>query len=722
MTTLASVINSLIGTNLGPNVPVSSRSNRGKTLPQRRNTGSARTRLSTVDMKKQARFISNINLMTKKNNTLLNSVSEGMKKINEKVNTLSRYVRKIDKNVTEKIVSPKEVPGAIKPGISKQTSKNVTEIKNYTRRMVELLTMNNDKLKERESNEDLMTAMQKFFLSAGTNIRSTDLDDKKDKEDKNKQSSVLESLTKFLTTGLGTAAFLTTAGAVSGSFLDKSGSGQLVKAASTVLQPGGIKETVGAVAKTSKNIASFFNKGESKLAQVVEKEAIEEATKLAEKGIMKTVLSKTGKILGKKIPLLGVGVAGKFAADRAREGDYWGAGLELASGITAIIPGLGTAASLIFDAILVAKDLSGNSKIISENQKISSRNSQIAAEITRDAISKAKEGTVSGDYATYVKTQSDAVIAGKEYSEKQKLFDSQKGEYDPTLMARLEKTLGSAKTKDEVFEKSLTLSKSEKEFAESSGLIDKVSSYKALNDLNERLLSMEESNSGLKDMYSADLKARNNNQADEENSKLLDDSKQVLSDYIKFFSQYKIENKEMIRGSGPGGVEHYMKPVVIEKDTGKEIDNESLLNEGLSLKKNKEYTLNDKKTELLLQKYNPDLIKLATLVSGGAKTDYMDLKKTLNIAMQSKSASTYAQPTPRINDNDVLPSASKKYVTSKIIDLNNKPQEKSGSGGPVMVQNINNAVSNSPTLLTPNTIAEPRPWWLYGGNKVSFNQ
>lgn len=67
--------------------------------------------------------------------------------------------------------------------------------------------------------------------------------------------------------------------------------------------------------------------------------------------------AKTGLKSGlKKIPLLGLGVASFFAAQRAMKGDLLGAGLELASGAASMVPGAGTAASLGVDGILAARD------------------------------------------------------------------------------------------------------------------------------------------------------------------------------------------------------------------------------------------------------------------------------------------------------------------------------------------------------------------------------
>jgi methyl-accepting chemotaxis protein len=73
--------------------------------------------------------------------------------------------------------------------------------------------------------------------------------------------------------------------------------------------------------------------------------------------------AKLGKHFGvgflKKIPGLGILLSAVSAASRAMNGDYLGAAAELASGALSTLPGLGTAASMGVDAILLASDVSG---------------------------------------------------------------------------------------------------------------------------------------------------------------------------------------------------------------------------------------------------------------------------------------------------------------------------------------------------------------------------
>jgi murein DD-endopeptidase MepM/ murein hydrolase activator NlpD len=79
--------------------------------------------------------------------------------------------------------------------------------------------------------------------------------------------------------------------------------------------------------------------------------------KIGAKSAGKVAGSAIAKSLGKKIPLVGLGLGAVFAAQRAMQGDFLGAGLELASGAASTVPGIGTAASVGIDAGLAARDM-----------------------------------------------------------------------------------------------------------------------------------------------------------------------------------------------------------------------------------------------------------------------------------------------------------------------------------------------------------------------------
>ena len=79
--------------------------------------------------------------------------------------------------------------------------------------------------------------------------------------------------------------------------------------------------------------------------------------KLGSKSVGKVAGGAIAKSLGKKIPLVGLGLGAIFAAQRAMQGDFVGAGLELASGAASTVPGIGTAGSIGIDAALAARDM-----------------------------------------------------------------------------------------------------------------------------------------------------------------------------------------------------------------------------------------------------------------------------------------------------------------------------------------------------------------------------
>lgn len=674
---------------------------------------------SSVDLKQQARFISNINTVSKENKKLLNAVSRSLVKINEKLNKLNSSSRSIKRRL-ENQVPVYNVVLAQEKGkeiIEKLDIKNeklaedVAEIKNYARDIAKLLMVNNDPLQQEEEKEDNLEMMKKFFDDHKRHLE-------KEKEDKHHREKDVSG--GFMTDVLGISkpAIITAlllAGSSTSGFFDKSGGGQLLKAGTALAQPGGIEKTTGFLTKTVKSVRNFFS-------PAVIEEGAEEATKLAEKGLMKRGIKFGGKILGKKIPIVGAGIAAKFAADRAREGDYWGASLELASGILSIVPGFGTAASIVLDAALVAKDIASNSNTVSQNLKIATKNSQIAMELASDALKDAK-GNKLDPFFQYSSAKQASDEQSKAYTEASKNYEKHKSSYDATLLSKLENTFNQAHSSAEVQSIYDSLLQSEKTIAENSGLLKKFQTFKSLGQTQENILTMESDNPELQDRYSREIKSRNAEINQKENIKLLDEAKRTLSEYIRFFSKYKIDTKQETT-VGLGGSSTETKTSLIDLESGKEINDESLLNQGLSLQKQKAYTLQDKKTEMLLEKHNPDLLKLVELVSNQThetRLDYMETQKKLSDVLRPMRE--YSADTINFrNTNKELPAQINKINTSEAIkqtSLQTSPTAKP-IGNNIIQNNINNSVT-SPTLLSPKSIAEEKPWWMFSGNKVSFN-
>ncbi len=100
-------------------------------------------------------------------------------------------------------------------------------------------------------------------------------------------------------------------------------------------------------------------------AETVTKQAAAQAAETAVKqsaGTIAEQISKTtaGAIaggLGKKVPLIGLGIGAALGGYRALQGDFVGAGMEVASGGASVVPGLGTAASIAIDAAILARDI-----------------------------------------------------------------------------------------------------------------------------------------------------------------------------------------------------------------------------------------------------------------------------------------------------------------------------------------------------------------------------
>jgi len=85
------------------------------------------------------------------------------------------------------------------------------------------------------------------------------------------------------------------------------------------------------------------------------KELVESTKKVVKLGAMDGA-KVAGKSFLKKLPLIGLVAGIGFGIARAMEGDWKGAGMEVASGAFSLVPGIGTAASVAIDAALLEKD------------------------------------------------------------------------------------------------------------------------------------------------------------------------------------------------------------------------------------------------------------------------------------------------------------------------------------------------------------------------------
>lgn len=95
----------------------------------------------------------------------------------------------------------------------------------------------------------------------------------------------------------------------------------------------------------------------AKVAQTGAKAGVKVAAKSAGKATAKTAGKGGLKMVAKKIPIVGALAGILFGAQRAIEGDWTGAGMEVASGAASTLPGFGTAVSVGIDATLIGRDI-----------------------------------------------------------------------------------------------------------------------------------------------------------------------------------------------------------------------------------------------------------------------------------------------------------------------------------------------------------------------------
>lgn len=124
-----------------------------------------------------------------------------------------------------------------------------------------------------------------------------------------------------------------------------------------------------------------------------------------------TLVKGGGKMVGKAIPLLGLGLGAYGAYTRAKDGDYLGAGLETLSGLASTVPVIGTGASLAIQGGLLTRDAykaynnteNNESTIVKEN--VSNDNS-LKQLTVNDNLS---QGIFNEKNSSFEKTQNSAL-------------------------------------------------------------------------------------------------------------------------------------------------------------------------------------------------------------------------------------------------------------------------------------------------------------------------
>lgn len=177
------------------------------------------------------------------------------------------------------------------------------------------------------------------------------------------------------------------------------------KAAAEIAAKGSAKSVAETAAKTAPALADAAKVGAAATGAAASKvgtqaaEGVAKAADSAAKVAAKEGGEQAAKVIAKKVPVLGAVIGAGMAASRAWDGDWTGAGLELASGAASIIPGVGTAASLGIDGYLLARDMGyvGNKDApVSEEALKEGASAAVAGTATAAAASVAKAATKTG--------------------------------------------------------------------------------------------------------------------------------------------------------------------------------------------------------------------------------------------------------------------------------------------------------------------------------------
>lgn len=178
----------------------------------------------------------------------------------------------------------------------------------------------------------------------------------------------------------------------------------------SVLQP--IKSFLGL-----KDVAKVAEDG-AKLAKPVSAGVEALAKPIIEEGAKEAIAKTTVKSIFKKIPIIGALAGIGFAIPRLLKGDYLGASMEVASGLTGAT-GVGIAASLGIDAALVARDLHAETEAFKVGaDELNMANSKKILESTKDK-SAVSSNTSSVNYynqiteATISEDEADLIRASQ---------------------------------------------------------------------------------------------------------------------------------------------------------------------------------------------------------------------------------------------------------------------------------------------------------------------
>ena len=157
--------------------------------------------------------------------------------------------------------------------------------------------------------------------------------------------------------------------------------GPAIKSAAVARSAVKTERSVADIARDTSELATKETNMKELLPRVgtrtLSKEGTGIAAKLATKETAEIAAKTGGKMIVKKVPVVGFIAGVGFGALRALQGDWLGALMEVGSGAASTIPGAGTVASLGIDAALALRDIpSGMSPEVDRAIKNSNRTAE----------------------------------------------------------------------------------------------------------------------------------------------------------------------------------------------------------------------------------------------------------------------------------------------------------------------------------------------------------
>ena len=497
---------------------------------------------------------------------ILNKVQIANKKLSEikKVSTTTAKSSKSNANVVVNVSGAGSSPEIVS---LKKMEANVEQMKNYMKTLAD--TLSKDPLKEKEKSEDAKYATEDRDRELSRERGKKRGRKSNDEREQIRAKSLLDAVAPLL---LGSMIY---------NFASSPGGGpgnnslRAIKLGTSFLQKGGISAPLELLRSGSKLAGGLGKTVGKETTEVVAKEAAEQgaksASKILEKTLSKEILEwsgKTGakaakvagKTVGKKLPFVGLVIGAAFAAQRAREQDFFGAGLELASGIAAMVPGLGTMVSIGIDAVLVGRDIVKNSQILPEKMKKIADNMDTMTRATQLAADRAESSNSKSDVMVreYHILQMEYMNRIARLTESKNKYDTFKSEHSSIDMTAIENKLGAVGDLNEenisgkldtILDEDLRLSNIEKEKIKKSGIIDTTLNQLKLREIEDQTLKLKNQAAptvNVEEQYGKDVQTIGKEKYDAE----YQEAKDTLVEYIKFFSKYTTTGKYLYDEQG----------------------------------------------------------------------------------------------------------------------------------------------------------------------------